>query len=123
MKKILTFNLSASAASAVKRAAAVNKLRVTAVDGSLYATALRDISGNAEGSYGGELPQQSMIIMCGLPGGATNSVLTLLKKSGADITYKAVLTDTNAGWTPLEMFAEMERERLAIEQAKMLNNQ
>ena len=45
MKKILTFNLSRSAEAAVKRAAAVNKLRVTAVDKSLYDTALRDISG------------------------------------------------------------------------------
>ena len=50
-----------------------------------------------------------------------NSVLTMLKKSGADITYKAVLTETNASWTPIKMFEEMERERLAIEQARLSN--
>ena len=113
MKKILTFNLSRSAEAAVKRAAAVNKLRVTAVDKSLYDTALRDISGKA--------PDKSMIIMCGLGSGNMNSVLTMLKKSGADITYKAVLTETNASWTPIKMFEEMERERLAIEQARLSN--
>lgn len=121
MKKILTFNLSRSAEAAVKRAAAVNKLRVTAVDKSLYDTALRDISGSAEGSYAGEAPDKSMIIMCGLGSGNMNSVLTMLKKSGADITYKAVLTETNAAWTPLKMFEEMELERLAVEQARLSN--
>ena len=105
----------------VKRAAAVNKLRVTAVDKSLYDTALRDISGSAVGSYAGEAPDKSMIIMCGLGSGNMNSVLTMLKKSGADITYKAVLTETNASWTPIKMFEEMERERLAIEQARLSN--
>ena len=113
MKKILTFNLSRSAEAAVKRAAAVNKLRVTAVDKSLYDSAV--------GSYAGEAPDKSMIIMCGLGSGNMNSVLTMLKKSGADITYKAVLTETNASWTPIKMFEEMERERLAIEQARLSN--
>ena len=111
MKKILTFNLSRSAEAAVKRAAAVNKLRVTAVDKSLYDTALRDISGSAVGSYAGEAPDKSNM----------NSVLTMLKKSGADITYKAVLTETNASWTPIKMFEEMERERLAVEQTRLSN--
>lgn len=121
MKKILTFNLSRSAEAAVKRAAAVNKLRVTAVDKSLYDTALRDISGSAVGSYAGEAPDQSMIIMCGLGSGNMNSVLSMLKKSGAEITYKAVLTETNAAWTPLRMFEEMEKERLAVEQTRLSN--
>lgn len=62
-----------------------------------------------------------MIIMCGLGSGNMNSVLTMLKKSGADITYKAVLTETNASWTPIKMFEEMELERLAIEQARLSN--
>lgn len=43
----------------MKRAAAVNKLRVTAVDKSLYDTALRDISGSAVGSYAGEAPTRA----------------------------------------------------------------
>lgn len=62
-----------------------------------------------------------MIIMCGLGSGNMNSVLTMLKKSGADITYKAVLTETNASWTPIKMFEEMERERLAVEQTRLSN--
>lgn len=81
-EKILTFNLSRSAEAAVKRAAAVNKLRVTAVDKSLYDTALRDISGSAVGSYADEAPDKSMIIMCGLGSGNMNSVLTMLKRAG-----------------------------------------
>ena len=118
MEKILMFNLNPSAESAVKRAALLMKMRVQPVETNQYGSTLENIiNKSGEFDYDGEIPEESMIVLCGIAGRRMNELLTALQRSKAEITYKAVLTQNNYNWTALKMFSEMENEKKAIESA------
>lgn len=119
MEKILLFNLSEQALSAVKRTALVMKIKLQQVNAEQYGCTLESIiNGECENGYNGELPGESMIVLCGISGRRLEEVLMSLKKNKAAIDYKAVLTVHNFKWTPLQMLEEMEKERQAFENAR-----
>ena len=118
MERILMFNLNPSAESAVKRAALLMKMRVQPVEANQYGSTLENIiNKSGEFDYDGEIPEESMIVLCGIAGRRMNELLTSLQRSRAEITYKAVLTQNNYNWTALKMYSEMENEKKAIESA------
>ena len=118
MEKILLFNLSEQSLSAVKRTALVMKIKLQQVTAEQYNSVLEDIiNGEGEFGYNGELPAESMIVLCGIAGRRLEEVLMSLRKNKAVIDYKAVLTQHNCKWTPLKMLEEMEKEKKAFEEA------
>ncbi|MDD3279881.1 MAG: DUF3783 domain-containing protein [Lachnospiraceae bacterium] len=55
-----------------------------------------------------------MLIFAGIPDAKLNQMLAGLRKRGIQIPYKAILTPTNATWTPLVCFEEIRREHEAM---------
>ena len=62
----------------------------------------------AGGTLGGR-----MVVLCGLDE-KLEQVLTALNQAGADCV-KAVLTPHNRSWSALKLYAELQRERAAME--------
>lgn len=119
MQKLLMFNLSPSEESAARRGAMLAKAKPIKVDASLYETTLGEIAEEtAEGAYAGEIPQKKMLVMCGFSGSQMSILMMFMQKNKARVDYNAVLTDTNKGWNPLQMFEEMEKEKQEIEAQK-----
>lgn len=58
-----------------------------------------------------------MLILAGFDSDGLDAVLEDLKKKDLWIPLKAVLTPTNATWTPVALKAELESERAAIAEA------
>ena len=61
---------------------------------------------DAQGSF-----DEEMLIMCGLSGGEMNALLNALRRENVNIPLKAVLTETNAKWSPARLYKELSAER------------
>lgn len=124
LQKILAFHIPEEDHAAIVRAAILAKTKVVFVPAADYDQTLGDLLQAAAlpiGNYAGELPAESLLVMCNLDGGQMTNVLMALRKSDTHVTYKAILTPTNLGWTPPQMFEEMAKEKAqfdAMEQAK-----
>jgi hypothetical protein len=116
MKKILLFQVDNPLK--VKQAIATMRLRVESIPNEKFNKTVESLlngSKEEEIPYSGEMPQGSLLLMCGLNNTEVDQVLFRLKSQKITTTYKAVLTPTNLGWNVLELFQEMEKERKEIE--------
>ncbi|MBR2730441.1 MAG: DUF3783 domain-containing protein [Clostridia bacterium] len=114
ISKLLAFNLPEADHAAVVRAAILAKTKaafVTAADYDQTLAALLQAKTLPIGTYEGEIPAESLLVMCNLSGAQMTNVLMSLRKSGTRVTYKAILTPTNLSWTPPQMLEEMAKEK------------
>lgn len=58
----------------------------------------------------GQPLDEPMMVLC-LPEGKLEGVLAALRSAAVPPICKAVLTATNAGWTPQQLLTELQRER------------
>ncbi len=66
-----------------------------------------------------ELFSEEMIVFCHMDNGLVNRFLQVMKQQRvAMIGLKAVLTPTNADWTPLRLCGELKEERSALQSGK-----
>ena len=64
--------------------------------------------------YFGQELDAPMMIFVGISDGKLDSILQSLRSRKVRLPYKAVLTPTNALWTPLKCFEELRREHEAM---------
>lgn len=55
-----------------------------------------------------------MMVMCGLDDGRFNALLAAMRANGVSIPLKAVMTETNAGWTAGALYKELCAEHEAM---------
>ena len=114
---ILTFNLNESRLSklrflCMKLGAAVKP--VLAEDFGQPISALCGLSERGETSPAGAFPEE-MLVFCHMDNAAVNRFLTTAKQMRfAPVALKAILTPTNAAWTPVQLCAELKDERAAV---------
>lgn len=124
---ILLFSVNDPALkAAVRRAFAPLHVALRAVDPADHALTLGELAaGTGSGANDSSSPGSSadavipapMLVFAGLPPAKFNMALQSLRAQRAVIPHKAVLTPTNAAWTPGKLFAEIDAERRAIEEA------
>lgn len=126
MARLFVFGAKEDEFLKIKIAAAALKLRAEAVPlflyrqkiGVLAQSKLESLSeavqmGAEEEIYRGEPINESMVLMCEFSEKQVNKLLAALKRQGASVDYKAVLTPTNSKWNVLRLFAELAREKTA----------
>lgn len=114
MEKILLFQVEDIAA--IRAIAAPLHIKVEPVGVSYYKESLGSLYRGVETPveiYDGEVPAGSLMVFCGVRDKALDKVLAAMKKKQISVTYKAVMTQTNARWNILRIYFEMERERQA----------
>lgn len=62
------------------------------------------------GDYHGLPLSEAMMVLC-VAQEKLDSILLALRNAGLPPFCKAVLTPTNAGWTPVQLLTELQRER------------
>lgn len=62
---------------------------------------------------------ESLLVMCHLSDKRMDKLLFELRRADAKLSYKAVLTPTNAGWTLPRLMLEMQREKAAYAPKKL----
>jgi len=61
---------------------------------------------------------EPMLVLCGFQNARIDAALTALQTAGLNLPYKAVLTKSNKKWTPVQLLAELRRERSEMEKSK-----
>lgn len=115
MEKILLFNLTRKDEELVRTLSDNMRIKVITVSADRYSSLLADIAEQKTvfgmAPYTGHIPAESLLVFCDVTEKHLNRFLFSLKQKGAVISYKAVLTDTNKKWNPIQLFAEMAKEK------------
>ena len=114
---ILTFNLNENRLSRLRFLCMKRGLAgrpVAAEDFCQPISALCGLSAPAEAAPAEAFPEE-MLIFCHMDNAQVNRFLqTARQMRFAPVALKAVLTPTNAAWTPVQLCAELKDERAAV---------
>lgn len=117
MEKLLLFHLSEDDGKKIERITARLKMSFECVAGSDYNQFLGDLAAGRNNSlsapYTGEIPEESLLLMCGFSERRMDKLLFELRKESVAVDFKAVLTPANQKWTVTQLLLEMHRERAA----------
>lgn len=72
---------------------------------------LRGISLSDVAEYHSQDNKESLVIFCEVTDKHMDKLLFEIRQKKLDVTFKAVLTDTNKKWSIRQMIVEMKRER------------
>lgn len=75
------------------------------------ATSVKSISLSAATVYHSQDNKESLIVFCDITDKHMDRLLFEIRQKNIDITFKAILTDTNKKWNIGQMLVEMRRER------------
>ena len=119
MPALLLFNIAPQKRAALQVIALRCGCRMQAVPPEQFGATLEQLlSGRAEDAAPAEPFADELLVMAGLNERRLDTVLSELRRRRVHIPLKAVLTPTNAAWTPGELYAELCRERDAIAQGR-----
>lgn len=117
MEKLLLFHLNDTEQKKLKQAARNLKIRYEQIDTADYNQPLEAlVSGKKSplaAPFTGEVPQESLLLMCDFSDKRMDALLLALRKAGVQVDYKAVLTPTNRKWNFLRPLLEMRAEKAA----------
>ena len=65
----------------------------------------------------GEAFREEMLVMCDLPSAVFSAFLNALRQNRCTVALKAVLTQTNAGWSSVRLHRELAAEHEAMRNA------
>jgi hypothetical protein len=94
------------------------------VERSRYNYTLGQLAGLCPGkkvptAYTGSELEGAMVIFANLPEQTLDAILDILRQMpDLKLPYKAILTETNSGWTVPECFAEIKREHTLLHQGQ-----
>ena len=118
---ILTFNLNDARLSKLRFLCMKLGVLVKAVPAEDFAQpigALCGLSDRADADVPDAFPEE-MLVFCHMDNTAVNRFLQTAKQMRyAPVALKAILTPTNAAWTPVQLCAELKQERAAVMQGE-----
>lgn len=132
MEKIFLFNVESDTEAVIARCAGNMRIKVGIITPAMYMEPLEKIAGGkvakpespaAKGRKPSEesgaessvfLPDESLMLMCGVTDKHMDRILAQLRQSSKHIDYKAVLTAANGKWTLKKLLLELEREKIAF---------
>ena len=118
---ILTFNLNDARLSKLRFLCMKLGVAVKPVPTEDFAQpigALCGLSDRAEADAPDAVPEE-LLVFCHMDNAAVNRFLQTAKQMRyAPVVLKAILTPTNAAWTPVQLCAELKQERQAVLQGE-----
>ncbi len=66
----------------------------------------------------GEIPQTPLVLFCALGDRQLERLLAAMRRAGVSVPHKAVMTETNRGWTLERLIREVAREHEALQTGK-----
>lgn len=117
MERVLVFQMKDGNLEKLKKTAGNMRIKMLVVEKGNFKQVVGDLLEQKRNpltdSYEGEAAAGSMIVMDGFSDKRLDAFLNALKREQIQIDYKAVTTTVNKKWTVLQMYLEMEKERLA----------
>lgn len=117
MEKVILFNVSCK--EQIKNLLIPMHIQIIEVNSAQYNDTLKNIADGKtdiikSNPFTGKLPDESLMLFCGIPDKKLDKILFKLRNhKDINITYKAILTPSNSGWTVLHLFLELAKEQAA----------
>lgn len=117
MEKVILFNVSCK--EEIKKLLAPMHLQITEADVLQYNDTLKNIANGKtdilkSNPFTGKAPGDSLILFCGISSKKLDKILFKLRSNkNINVTYKAVLTPSNSGWTVRQLLFELAKEQAA----------
>ncbi len=118
---ILTFNLNDARLSKLRFLCMKLGVQVKAIPAEDFAQPIGALCGIADRTETGNADAfpEEMLVFCHMDNAAVNRFLQTAKQMRyAPVALKAILTPTNAEWTPVQLCAELKQERQAVLQGE-----
>ena len=124
MKGVLLYNISADKLKKIRVILLRLGLQGRVVTAEEFALPVGQLAG-VVGFSPAETPQEGseesfreeMLVMCNLPSTVFSAFLNALRQNRCPVALKAVLTETNAGWSSVRLHRELAAEHEAMRQA------
>lgn len=117
MEKVILFNTSCT--EEIKKLLTPMHLAVAETNSLQYNDTLQNIANGKtdiiqSNPFTGKIPDESLILFCGISDKKLDKILFKLRNNeNINVTYKAILTPSNSGWTVLHLFLELAKEQAA----------
>lgn len=118
---ILTFNLNDARLSKLRFICMKLGVQVKAIPAEDFAQPIGALCGIADRTETGNVDTfpEEMLVFCHMDNAAVNRFLQTAKQMRyTPVALKAILTPTNAEWTPAQLCAELKQERQAVLQGE-----
>ena len=116
MERILAFQIEGEEMQKLKSIGNRMKVKIIVVEQKAYRQTLEDLLEQKQNFLVQEYTEnritQSMIVMDGFTEKRLDMLLKLLRDREVKLDYKAVVTPFNKKWNVLQLYLEMERERM-----------
>ena len=111
----LLYHLEGDRARKVKAVLVQNRIRIRVIPRVDYLQPVGALAGVREVErtrevYDGEELAEEMLVFGGIYGKRLDTVLAGMRRAKVSVALKAVLTESNAGWSGIRLFEELERE-------------
>ena len=119
MEKVILFNVPCK--EEIKKLFTPIHLQVTSADARQYNDTLKNIADGktditSSNPFTGKIPDESLMLFCGISDKKLDKILFKLRNNkDIQVTYKAVLTPSNSGWTARKLFLELAKEQAAYD--------
>ena len=119
MEKVILFNVPCK--EEIKKLFTPMHLQVTSADARQYNDTLKNIADGktditSSNPFTGKIPDESLMLFCGISDKKLDKILFKLRNNkDIQVTYKAVLTPSNSGWTARKLFLELAKEQAAYD--------
>lgn len=116
MEKAILFNVQDK--EKIERLLAPMHIKITSASAPQYNDTLKNIADGKtdiinKNPFTGKIPAESLILFCGTSSKKLDKILFKLRQNNIATDYKAVLTPSNSGWTVLNLFLELAKEKAA----------
>ena len=123
MKEIILAFAAAPILPILQMTFAPHKMVVCAVPDSDLAETVGALAGapgyaRSGAVYSGEALAEPMLVFCGFSDERMNLALAAMRKHGVKIPCKAMLTEYNCAWLPVDLLKELQEEHAAMAQGK-----
>lgn len=126
MEKVILFNVSCK--QQIKNLLVPMHIQITETSSTQYNDTLKNIADGKtdiikSNPFTGKVPDESLILFCGISSKKLDKILFKLRNNkDINVTYKAILTPSNSGWTVLHLFLELAKEQAAYNKLKEQQN-
>ena len=124
MKGVLLYNISADKLKKIRVILLRLGLQGRVVTAEEFALPVGQLAGLEDFSPAetaqadaGEAFREEMLVMCDLPSPLFSAFLNALRQNRCTVALKAVLTETNAGWSSIRLHRELAAEHEAMRNA------
>lgn len=119
-KVILAYQLTKEKEKAIQEICKQEQIRIKTVTKNMYSQPIGFLAGitgikKANTLYEGSLFAEEMLVFCGFSKEDLDTFLDQCRKKDAAVGLKAIITPHNIFWTSEQLFAELCREREAME--------